>query len=438
MKKNQKIFACYDAKGRLGSQASLADSQAGKMENQFVAVMNGKRNGLAKIRADYENVLDSRLKDARYFYEMDTKESFEKKKPKLAELVYLGKLGSVLDKTERLEKLAPEFAKAAGHPKLAEDLKRVACLSKIDLVTHLVYEMPDLQGIVGREYAREAREKEEVALAIGAQYLPRNLTEDYQKIKDSMDLLGALFGIMDRLDLLIGALGSGIEPTGSQDPFALRRAGGVMVKLIRAFGISFPLGKVLEENVKLYAGKLTKLDGLTIRMMKFLQERVSFELGVKPGTRPYEILQAVTRSSSEDVANMFRRFEALNGTNAKVLNKAAKVIQRTANMLKNYGKTSGELKEELLVEEHEKKLFEFVRTKAQDVAECIDKKEYEKATKLFADIFSTPLHDFFDHVLVNAEDAALRENRMALVSKINRLYTARIADLSALSRIDEE
>ena len=190
------------------------------LSNQFL--MNGKRDGLAKIRADYENVLDSRLKDARYFYEMDTKESLEKKKPKLAELVYLGKLGSVLDKTERLEKLAPEFAKAAGHSELAEDLKRVACLSKIDLVTHLVYEMPDLQGIVGREYAREAREKEEVALAVGAQYLPRNLTEDYQKVKNSTNLLGALFGIMDRL--VTSARSAGRSPSCGSTPLIRKRS----------------------------------------------------------------------------------------------------------------------------------------------------------------------------------------------------------------------
>jgi len=423
MKKNQKVFACYDSKG--------------KMKNQFVAVMNGKRNGLAKIRADYENVLDSRLKDARYFYEMDTRESFEKKKPKLAELVYLGKLGSVLDKTERLEKLAPEFAKAVGCPELAEDLKRVASLSKIDLVTHLVYEMPDLQGIVGREYAREAREKEEVSLAIGTQYLPKNLSEDYKNLPKQMSKLGAMFGIIDRYDLLIGALGTGLEPTGSQDPYALRRAGGIVVKLIRAFDISFSLSEVHKNNLFLYDGRFL-LKEVGLKYVKFLRERVAFELGVKSGMRSYEILQAVMDSSFEDIADVFRRFDVLTGMDQKILIKAAKVIQRTANMLKGYGKAPGEPKEELLAEVQEKKLFELLKTKAKEVEEPLEKGNYERATRLFADLFSVPLHDFFDHVLVNAEDAALRENRMALVAKINRLYTAKVADLSVLSRIDEE
>lgn len=421
MKKNQKVFACYDAKE--------------KLKNRFVAVMNGKRNGLSKIRADYENVLDSRLKDARYFYEMDTKESFEKKKPKLAELVYLAKCGSVLDKTERLEKLAPEFAKAAGHPDLAENLARVAALSKIDLVSHLVYEMPELQGIVGGEYAREAKEKEEVALAIGTQYLPKNLTEDQSKVKKSLSLLGALFGIMDRLDLLVGAFGTGMEPTGSKDPFALRRAGGVLVKLVRAFGISFSLGKVIVANVKLY-GNAIKLDEM--RLGLFIRDRIIFELGVKPGTRAGEILAAVTTSNAEDLADVFKRYEALTGMDQKILIKAAKVIQRTANMLKGYGKKPGEPREALLIEVQEKKLFELLGARAKDVVEPFEKGEYEKTTRAFADVFSAPLNDFFDHVLVNAEDAVLRENRMALVAKVNRLYATRIADLSELSRIDEE
>lgn len=424
MKKNQKVFACRDAKGG--------------MKNQFVAVMNGRRGGLGKIRSDYENVLDSRLKDACYFYEKDTRESFENKKPVLAQLVYLGKLGSVLDKTERLEKMASEFALAAGQKDLALDLARVAALSKIDLVTHLVYEMPDLQGIVGREYALEAKEKSEIASAIGTQYLPRNLTEDYSKIKKSMSLLGALFGIMDRLDLLIGAFGTGIEPTGSQDPFALRRAGGSVVKLVRAFNVSFSLESILETGMKWYSHKLTRREDLKPRLLRFLQERVSFELGVKAGTRPFEILQAVMRASFEDLEDVVKRFEVLSGMDSKILIKAARVIQRTANILKGHGKMPGEPKEELLAEAAEKKLFELIRTGRNDLEEPLKKREYERATRIFADLFSVPLNDFFDHVLVNAEDAAVRENRMAMVAKINRLYTAKIADLSALSRMDEE
>jgi glycyl-tRNA synthetase beta chain len=424
MKKNQKIFACYDAKGY--------------PVDRFIAVMNGKRSGLAEIGVDYEKVLESRLKDARYFHDADTKEKLETKKGLLSQLVYLGKLGSMLEKTERIEKLAAVLAAALGKSELAGDLARAACLSKIDLMTHLVYEMPDLQGIVGREYALESGESEAVALAIGSQYLPKNLAEDHKAVAKSMTLLGALFGILDRLDLLTGAFGTGIEPTGSQDPFALRRAGGSVVKLIRAFGLHFSLAKVLEENIKLYGEKLTKKDQLKERLVKFLQERAVFETGVKPGTRPYEILQAVMRARFDDVADVFKRFETLSKMDEKVLIKAAKVIQRTANMLKGYGKTPGEPRAEAFTEEQEKRLFEIIRSKAGDVSGLIEKGEYEKGTRLFAEVFAEPIHDFFDNVLVNAEDAAVRENRMALVAAVNGLYAKKMADLSLLSRIDEE
>ncbi|MFH1208307.1 MAG: glycine--tRNA ligase subunit beta [Candidatus Omnitrophota bacterium] len=425
MKKNQKVFACCDGKG--------------KMKNRFVAVMNGKRNSLAKIRSDYENVLDSRLKDARYFYEMDTRETFEKKKPKLAELVYLGKLGSVLDKTERLEKMAAEFAAAAGQKKLARDLARVAALSKIDLVTHLVYEMPDLQGIVGREYALAAREKNEVASAIGTQYLPKNLTEDHAKVAKSMSLLGALFGVMDRLDLLIGAFGTGMEPSGSKDPFALRRAGGIVVKLVRAFGISFSMEKVVAANVKLYGNAINKLDEM--RLGLFIRDRIVFELGIKPGTYAAEILGAVTASNVDDLADIFDRYKILiklRESHPEDFLEAAKVVERTGNIIRGQQKQISEKVNEALFQdalEHE--LFRLYESKVPEIQDLIKKRDYKQATLLFGGTFYELLQRFFEKVMVNAEDPGVRANRQALMKKIHNLYTEKIADLSVLSRTDE-
>jgi len=425
MKKNQKVFACYDAKG--------------KMKNQFVAVMNGKRNGLAKIRADYENVLDSRLKDARYFYEMDTKEPLAAKVDKLEQIVYLGKLGTMKAKTERLMLLA-DYMSSVVDLTLADDLREVAKLSKADLLAHLVYEMPELQGIAGREYALESGVKKNIAEAIGTQYLPKNLSENYKNLPKQISKLGAMFGIIDRFDLLVGAFGMGLEPTGSQDPYALRRAAGILVKLVRAFEIVFYWQNVADFLIEKYHHEAVKVhkNDIIKKLQIFLQDRLFFELQANPGTRRYEIAQAVCRSDFKNLADVFKRFDVLTGMDQKILIKAAKVIQRTANILKGYGKAPGEPKAELLVEGHEKQLFELIQAKAGEVTACADKKEYEKATRIFADVFFAPLNDFFDRVLVNAQDVALRENRMALVAKINRLYTAKIADLSTLSRIDEE
>lgn len=426
MKKNQKIFACYDARNHL--------------IHRFVAVLDGKRRGLAAIRADYENVLESRLRDARYFYETDTRQPLEEKLPLLEQIIYLGKLGTMRQKTERLEKLAEIFTGLVGRDDLRADLKKAARLSKIDLVTQLVYEFPDLQGIVGREYALESREKEEIAKAVGTQYLPKNLMENYRDLARQVTALGAMLGMVDRLDLLVGACGTGLEPTGSQDPFALRRAGGIFVKLIRAFGFHFSLAEVLEASMNLYGNSLTlPHQEIRDRLMLFLQERMIFELRVSPGSRSYEILQAVFRSSFDDLADVFKRFEVLTWVfehDPKTFLKAAKVVERTANILKGVREELREVRTELFKEPLEAELYRLLEEKSWEITQALERRDYEKATLRLGQVFYEPLHDFFDKVMVNVEDAQIRNNRQALMKRIYSLYAERLADLSVLSRIE--
>ncbi len=422
MKKNQKIFACYDANG--------------KLNGKFVAIMNGARPkaALPRIREDYENVLESRLKDARYFHKDDTKEPLEKKLHLLEQVTYLGKLGNMKQKAERIEKLAVEFADFAGHAGLQTDLARVAKLSKIDLMTHLVYEFPDIQGIAGREYALASGEKKEVAQAIGTQYLPKNLGEDHRELAKQMNQLGAMFGIVDRLDHLAGAFGLGMQPSGSQDPYALRRAGGSLVKIIRAFKIHFSMKDMIETAAELYGNVLSE-SGWQDKLRKFFEDRVVFELQVKPGTKEHEILLAVMRSDSDNLANVFERYEilaALYHKEPKIFLKAAKVVERTGNIIKG-AKVEGEIIPENLTEPSEKVLFQIYADKAWEIESI---KECDKATARFGEIFYQPVHDFFKQVMVNVEDASIRANRQVLMKKINQLYTQRIADLSLLSGLD--
>ncbi|MFA6600229.1 MAG: glycine--tRNA ligase subunit beta [Candidatus Omnitrophota bacterium] len=429
MKKNQKIFALSDREGR--------------MTHRFLAVLNGKRHGLDLIRSGYENVLESRLKDARYFYESDTREGLESKVPLLDQLVYLGKLGSMRQKSERLEKLAGFFCGLIGRHDLLESLARTARLSKADLMTRLVYEFPDLQGIVGREYALEAGESEEVARAIGSQYLPKNLAEDYRELSRQLRPLGAMFGVIDRLDLLAGAFGTGIEPTGSQDPYALRRAGGSLVKILRAFGFHFSLSEFVTRNAEEYGGvlQLSKED-LIKRLKEFLKDRVIFETGVKSGTRPFEILQAVCDSSFEDLADVYDRFgqlEALSKSRPDAFLKAAKVVERTANILKGFRQFEfREIRKDLLQSESERELMDLVEGRGREVTTLLTERDYEKTTVLFGSLFYDPLNRFFEKVLVNAEDSAVRCNRHLLMLAVNRLYTESLADLSRLSKLDQE
>ncbi len=429
MKKNQKIFACYGSNG--------------KLNGKFVAILNGARPkaALPRLREDYENVLESRLKDARYFYKQDTQEPLEKKLPLLEQVTYLGKLGNMRQKTERLEKLALEFADFAGHAGLQADLERAARLSKIDLMTHLVYEFPDIQGIAGREYAMAAREKESVAQAIGSQYLPKNLSENYQDLFKQMNLLGAMLGVVDRLDHLVGAFGLGMQPSGSQDPYALRRAGGALVKIIRAFDLHFPLNEVLDISISFYHNQLTTpADAVKASLEKFFKERVTFELQAKPGSRELEILQAVMQSSFDNIADVYKRYERLAEMykkEPKAFLRAAKVVERTGNIIKgSKGGVSGDVIPGLFDSPQEKDLFQAWNKHSGQVRELLDQKNYEKATLLFGEAFYVPLNDFFKQVMVNVEDTKIRANRQTLLAHINRLYAERVADLSLLSGLD--
>lgn len=423
MKKHQRVFAIY---------------QNGKLQNKFVAVMNGKREGLSKIAGDFEKVLDSRLKDARFFFREDTQKPLESYRDKLSQLAYLGALGSMRDKTDRLEKMAPIFCGLAKKNDSVEALKRACVLAKNDLLTHLVFEMPELQGVVGGEYARHFGETEEVSRAIATQYLPKNLAEKRVHVQEQMTELGVLFGVLDRLDLLVGAFGTGIEPSGSQDPFALRRAGGILVKLAHAFNLRFSLNETVTAIEQLYGAKLTKPEGRA-RLIRFLQERIAFEIGVKPGTPEHEIFQAVTRCNFDDLADVFVRYEKMNLVSREARSAfvgAVQIVQRISNILKGAKETFSGWNLALLTEEKEKALAQAFSSIQSEVKRHAQAGDFEAANQLYSTALVQPVTEFFDKVMVNAEDPAVRRNRLGLLTEIRDLYTKNIADLSLLSRIE--
>ncbi len=315
-------------------------------------------------------------------------------------------------------------------------------------MTHLVFEFPNLQGLVGREYALASGEKKEVARAIGTQYLPKNLSQSYREVIREMDLLGALLGIADRLDLLVGAFATGLEPTGSQDPYALRRAAGSIVKMVRAFEIRFQLTKVIDSASHLYRAVGLTFEKpqptaaeVTAKLKAFLKDRMIFELQLKPGTRAQEIFEAVWRSNSDDIADVFDRFEALNRLSeesAEDFLKAGKVVERTSNIVKGSPASAAAIDPEFFQEPVEKKLYELLQNNAQDIAKRVSDRKFEEATRLFGQVFYGPVHDFFDQVMVNVEDARIKANRQSLMKQINRLYTEHLADLSVISRLDQQ
>ncbi len=427
MKKYQKVFACRDLKGNL--------------VHRFVAVVNGKRSNLNGIRRDYENVLESRLRDAQYFYDEDTKEPLEKKAGRLKELVFIGKLGTMAERTERLKELAGEVARQTGHPDWNEKLGRVAQLAKADLTAQMVGEFPELQGVMGREYAREEGEAPDVSRAIGEQYLPKNLAEDYRSLEKKISPLGALFGLCDRADLLVGAFGVRLEPSGSEDPYALRRAGGSLVKLVRANRFHLSISDLIRKSYSLYQGKLEiSAEELLSKLVEFLKGRMAFELGLKAGTKAYEILQGVMKSSFDDLADVFERFETLwqlAEKQPKVFFKTSKVVERTANILKGVQGGLDSVDPSLFQDPLEKELYGLLEREEPKLKDFSQKKDYEALTQVYGELFFEPLHLFFDRVLVNVEDARLRRNRQALMKRINTLYADGVADMSLLAQVKE-
>ena len=430
MKKHQKIFACRDEKGNL--------------KQRFVAVLNGRRSNLAGIRRDYENVLDSRLRDAHYFYDEDTQEPLEKKVDRLHELVFIGKLGTVVQRVARLRSLSKTLVSEIGHPEWETEADRTALLAKADLVTHMVGEFPELQGIIGGQYASESGEAPAVSRAIGEQYLPKNLNEDAPRLSKKISPLGALFGIADRIDLLVGAFGVRLDPTGSEDPYALRRAGGSLVKLIRAFSFHFDLDHAIHRSYQDYQDQAVKLEAgaaeVISKIREFLKTRLAFELQLKPGTQPFEILQGVLKSSDKDLAGVFERFEILSRISEKqprVFFQTSKVVERTGNILKGAKEKLDAVDPALFQDPLEKELFEILKKSEPALAALSKKKDYEGLTRSYGAAFFEPLHRFFDHVMVNVEDIPVRRNRQALMKKINALFAVPVADLTLLTQVKE-
>ncbi len=423
MKKGQKIFACYGA--------------SGKLTNQFLAVINGRRASLKLIAQNYENVLCSRLEDAQFFFHEDTKTKLEVKVAKLKDTVFLGSLGSYWDKSRRIENQAEFLGEKAGcSEEIIRHAKRGAYLAKADLMTHLVYEFPELQGIAGSEYACLEGEGERVASAILGQYFPRSLSEHFSELKKNLSLEGALVGLADRMDLLVGALGIGVEPDSSQDPYALRRSAGSIVKILRAHTIRLSLSEWIKFAADLYGNQISKSkEELGRKLIPFFKERITFELGVKPGTKEYELLQGILRASADDIANVYLRFEQLKAElSHEVFGQACKVMERTYNITKgSKEKIPDSAEPALFQDERERRLFELITQKTPKIEELIQKERYAEATRLYGEAFYKPLHDFFDGVMVNVEDPKVRVNRQALMKKINRLHAENVADLSQLA-----
>lgn len=400
----------------------------GQLTPEFLLVANGPFKKTAEIRKNNEKVLRARLADAEFFWKEDLARPLAQRVDELEGIIFYRGLGSYRDKTRRLVPLSGEIARRLGSS--ADEVKtaeRAALLSRADLTTAMVREFTDLQGVMGREYARLQGEGEGVARAIGEQYLPRRVEDAPPQSRP-----GIALALADRLDTLAAFFSAGFSPTGSSDPYGVRRQALGVVRILVERSLSLPLSELVAAAVSGLAmpgGKAAELGGSIIDFL-----RVRLEAYLEGRGFPTDMVQAVFASGWEDLPDAVNRIETLErmrGT--RELLAAATVVERIANIVRGSAVTGEEKWQDgPAVPPEEKALARAFSEQAEEIRRLIGERDYRKATGEYARLFSRRLSDFFDRVLVNVENEEERKNRMIILKKINRIYTDQVADLSLL------
>jgi len=387
--------------------------QDGKLLNHFVAVRNGDDIGTDLVRQGNEHVLGARFADANFFVREDLKHKLEEFRPKLSGLIFQTKLGSMLDKSERMVKLTDEIISMLHLPiDESQHAKRAAFLMKADLTTQMVTEMTSLQGIIGREYAVRSGEKAEVALAIGEQYQPVPRSK-----------IGLAIALADRIDSLVGLFAAGLAPSGTKDPFGLRRAAIGVVQPLMEHNIPFDLREAVEKAAKLQP--IAVRDEGRNQVLEFVAGRLSVVL--KDVGYKYDVVDAVMVEQS---ANPARSADAVKQLQTwverkdwhEILPAFARCVRITRDQEQTF-----KLNPKNFAERAEEALF-----KALEKAEAAKRQEGSVDDFLNAFLPMMPsINEFFDKVLVMADDTILKENRLGLLQRISALSHG-VADLSKL------
>ncbi len=404
----------------------------GELLPRFLTVVDRPDDHIQVIRKGHENVLRARLSDARFFFQEDMEIPFAKRTAELKGVTFQEKLGSYYDKAQRLRNLTGKLGQKLGlAPKEIVQLQQAAELCKADLVTHMVGEFPSLQGIVGAEYARRAGIPEDVATAIAEHHMPKR---SGGKLPGTQ--FGRILSLTDKFDNIAAFFSINLVPTGSADPFALRRQAAAIIRIVLDAGMSISLsdnlGAAMAEMPVAVSQKKLALEGA----MKFLGERFENML-LEEGYR-YDIVEAVLASGIDDLVLAKRRLDAAVEISGKdYWEKLCEIVERTYNISRG-AQFASKLDEELLAEKEEKELFSVYKKTRPKFKELIKKGDYTAASELYYGSFSKPVHTFFDKVFVNVEDETLKNNRMLLNWQINRLYVERIADLSKIVFEGEE
>ena len=400
---------------------SVVDEE-GKLLPCFITIPNTVAEDPSVVVKGNERVLRARLSDARFFFDEDRKVRLESRVERLKDVVYQQKLGTSYEKMERFRALAVHLANMLN-PSVSEDTARAAFLCKADLVSGMVGEFPEVQGIMGREYALHDGEKPAIAKAIAEHYLPTQAGGDLPASD-----IGAFVSIADKLDTICGCFGVGLIPTGAADPYALRRATIGIISIIIDRGYSLSLGSLVDSALELLADKLVRPRAeVRSDLLEFFRGRLVNLLGNRS---PADVVEAVVSVGFDDLADLAARCKALTAFRLRDDYQAlTTAFKRVCNIVKDG--VDGAVDPALFREEAEHTLYKAFQEAAMKAEAATARRAYLEALGEIAAI-KWAIDGFFDAVMVMADDQAVRTNRLALLTAINRLF-GKIADFSRLS-----
>ena len=403
----------------------LLDKESGNLIAKFIGVRNGTDEHLDTVVEGNERVIAARLADAKFFYDEDLKVALEDRVDDLKNIVWLEGMGTMYEKVLRIEELSLFFS----HKLNLDDeqkavIARSAKLCKADLVTSMVYEFPELQGVMGCEYALKTGEFRAVAQAIYEHYLPR-FSDD--EIPASM--AGSVLSLADKLDTLVGCFIAGIKPTGSQDPYGLRRQALGMLRIIFEKRLNLLLEDMMDAAFDNFKGKLA--DGakeVREELLEFIKQRIKNML-LDKGFE-HDVIDSIMAVDVNDINGVFERANVVAEFKKREdFTDIVNVFNRTNNLAKKLGRDM-DIDEKLLVEDAERKLYEAYLEFDELVSNALQNKDYSKILEATGKLCK-PVDNFLDNVMVMVKDKELSTNRLTLLYKI----ASRIKHVADFSKI---
>lgn len=374
----------------------------------FIAVRNGNDYKIENVKAGNEKVLEARLADAKFFFNEDRQHDLEYYRNKLNTVVFQEKLGTLLDKSERIYNIAKVYGKEVDVN--IEDLESAAYYAKADLVTNMVFEFDELQGYMGMQYSRLEGKNDTVSKAIYEHYMPRF---NGDTVPSTME--GAILSIIDKMDTIAGFFAIGIQPTGSADPFALRRQCIGILTILLEKNIEIDVARLASISLDQYSSVEFDKDSVIDNIIEFFNERTKNmfkDMGIR-----YDVVEAVLASDEKNISDLYVRAEAMNKwIDRDSLTDMLVAFNRVSNLAE--GAETDKIDQALLLEDVEKELYDNFNDVDSKISDLMDQKEYTKSLDAFASL-KPAVDNFFDNVMVMSDNPKLRTNRLALLKNIS-------------------